>query len=299
LGPTGPGAAHAEPSVTSEADRTRRFGGVARVYGEAAARRFAESSVCVIGLGGVGSWTVEALARSGIGALTLIDLDHVAESNVNRQLPALGSTLGRAKAAVLAERALDINPALRVEVVEDFVLPGTLARLVGPCFHQVVDCIDDFRAKAALVAHCRRQKTALVTVGGAGGRVDPTRVRVGDLSRSVQDRLLSRVRKQLRQEYGFSRNPRRRFDVPCVWSDEQMVFPGTRGGVCPGRPAGSEARDLSCAGGIGSVVTVTATFGLVAAAHVLNRLARRAEGRPTLSGPVAPPPPPPGPRDAP
>jgi tRNA A37 threonylcarbamoyladenosine dehydratase len=263
------------PSMTDrDADLVRRFGGVARVYGEAAAARFATAHLCVIGVGGVGSWAVEALARSGVGALTLVDLDHVAESNINRQLHALGDTLGRAKVEVMKARTLDINPACRVTTVEEFLTRDNLGEMVPAGFDYVIDCIDNFRVKAALIAHCRRNRIRLVTIGGAGGQVDPTRIRVSDLSRSAQDPLLARVRKLLRQDYGFSRNPQRRFDVPCVWSDEQMVFPGADGGVCLQRPADSEARDLSCAGGIGSVVTVTATFGLVAVSHALSRLAR-------------------------
>jgi tRNA A37 threonylcarbamoyladenosine dehydratase len=259
----------------SEADLQRRFGGIRRVYGQAA-DRFADAHVCVVGVGGVGSWAVEALARSGIGRLTLVDLDHVAESNVNRQLPALGSTLGRAKTDVLAERVTDINPGCRVTPIEEFVTPDNVAALMTPGYDHVVDCIDNFRAKAALIAHCRRHRIRLVTIGGAGGQLDPTRIRLGDLARSAQDPLLARVRKLLRQDYGFSRNPQRRFDVPCVWSDEPMLFPSADGGVCLQRPADAEVRDLSCAGGIGSVMTVTATFGLVAVSHVLKRLARPA-----------------------
>jgi tRNA A37 threonylcarbamoyladenosine dehydratase len=252
----------------------RRFGGVARAYGEAAALRIAAAHVCVVGVGGVGSWTVEALARSGMGALTLIDPDHVAESNINRQSHSLDSTLGRAKVAVLAERVHDINPGCVVRTLEEEVSPENVAELLVPDFDWVVDCIDRFRAKAALIAHCRRGRIRVLTLGGAGGQVDPTRIRVTDLSRSAQDPLLARVKKLLRQGYGFSRNPRRRFDVPCVWSDEPGVFPGPDGGVSLQRPAGLETRDLTCAGGMGSVVTVTAAFGLVAASHVLGRLAR-------------------------
>jgi len=139
-------------------------------------------------------------------------------------------------------------------------------------FHQVIDCVDSFRTKAALIVHCRRQRIPVVTVGGAGGQVDPTRIRLTDLARSAQDPLLARVRRLLRQDYGFSRNPRRRFDVPCVWSEEAMVFPTPDGGVCLQKPAASETRGLSCAGGIGSVMTVTASFALVAVSHVLKRL---------------------------
>ena len=258
----------------SRADLERRFGGIARVYGAGALERFAAARVCVIGVGGVGSWAVEALARSGMGALTLVDLDHVAESNINRQLPALGTTLGRAKVEILRERVLDINPACRVTLVDDFVAPENVGEILAGDFDQVVDCIDDTRAKAALIAHCRGEGVPLVTLGGAGGQVDPTRIRLTDLAQSAQDPLLARVRRLLRQDYGFSRDPKQRFDVPCVWSDEPMVFPTEAGGVCLQAPAGQERRSLSCAGGIGSVMTVTASFGLVAVAHVLSRLAR-------------------------
>lgn len=258
----------------------RRFGGIARLYGSTAVVRFAAAHVCVIGVGGVGSWVVEALARSGIGALTLVDLDHVAESNINRQLPALGSTLGRAKVRVLAERVTDINPICRLSLVEDFIAPDNVAGLLGVCFDQVVDCIDGARPKAALIAHCRQQGMPLVTVGGAGGQVDPTRIRVTDLVQSAQDPLLARVRRLLRQDYGFEQGKERNWGVPAVWSDEPRILPAPEGVSCL-KPSTGEARsDLSCAGGIGSVMTVTASFGLVAAAQVLKHLAQqgRAQG---------------------
>ena len=250
---------------TGETDLGRRFGGVARLYGESAMRRFAAARVCVVGLGGVGSWAVEALARSGVGELMLIDLDHVAESNVNRQLPALGSTLGKAKVQVLAERVGDINPACRVINVEAFVAEDNLQQLLGDAGDCVLDCIDSSRAKAALLAYCRRQRRFVVTAGGAGGRLDPTRVRVADLSRTEQDPLLARTRKRLRQQFGFPVNPRRRFEIPAVWSDEPLTMPPE---ACEVRGVG-----LHC-GGLGSVMPVTATFGLVAASLVLRRLAR-------------------------
>lgn len=245
-------------------DVSRRFGGIIRIYGEAAFTRFTQAHICVIGVGGVGSWAVEALARSGIGQLTLIDLDNVAESNINRQLPALSSTIGCAKVTVLQERCLEINPACQVQLIEDFVEKETVAELITPQFDYVLDCIDNFRIKAALAAHCRRNKIRLITLGGAGGQQDPTKIRLSDLSRTLQDPLLARVRKELRQHYGFSQNPKRRFDIPAVWSEEAMKLP-TNGPAC----------DLSCAGGIGSVMTVTASFALVAVSHVLNKLANQ------------------------
>ncbi len=259
--------------IAGPVDLKRRFGGVARVYGVAAAERIAAAHVCVIGIGGVGSWAVEAFARSGIGALTIIDGDHVAESNINRQVHALDSTLGREKTSVLVERIADITPLCRVSVVEDFLTGENVAELVAREFDYVLDCIDSFRLKAALIAYCRRNKIRLLTVGAAGGQADPTRIRVSDLGRTEHDPLLSKVRTLLRQDYGFSRNPRRRFDVPCVWSTEQAVYPTPEGGVCQRITSGEGAGDLTCSGGIGSVVTVTAGFGLAAAARILNRFA--------------------------
>jgi len=242
----------------------RRFGGIARLYGSAGAARIAAAHVAVVGVGGVGSWVVEALARSGVGQLTLIDMDHVAESNMNRQLPALDPTLGMLKADVLAQRARQINPALQVRVVDDFVAIDNLAELITPEFAWVMDCIDNFRVKAAMIAHCRRRRQAIITVGAAGGQVDPTRVRVSDLRRTEQDALLARTRRLLRQEYGFPANPRRSFGVPAAWSDEPVR-------IAQGCAAQGDST-LNCAG-YGACMPVTAGMGMAAAGHVLRELA--------------------------
>lgn len=264
-------------------DVARRFGGIARIYGDAALQRFQQAHVCVIGVGGVGSWVVEALARSGIGTLTLIDLDNVAESNINRQLPALGSTLGAAKVDVLAQRIADINPACHVHCIEDFVTPENIPDYIhAPApdsidkrFDYVIDCIDSFRVKTELIAYCKRHKVRIITLGGAGGQRDPSKIRLTDLSRSQHDPLLSKIRKQLRQEHHFTRNPKRKFDVPCVWSAEQMIFPDGKGGTSPERPGDTDSSGLSCAGGLGSIMTVTSTFAQFAVAHVLEKLSTR------------------------
>lgn len=237
----------------------RRFGGAARIYGDAGLGRLQASHVCVIGVGGVGSWAVEGLARSGVGRLTLIDADHVAESNINRQLPALESTLGRAKTDVLAERVRLIDPHCRVHCVEEMVDPDNVAELLPEGVDWVVDCSDQARAKVAIIEHCRRHRIAMITSGGAGGRRDPTRIQVSDLARSEQDPLLAKVRRLLRDEHAYSRNPRRKFGVPCVWSEE----------AAQRAPKGTA---LSCAGGIGSAVAVTASFGFAAIAHVLDSI---------------------------
>ncbi len=253
-------------------DLQRRFGGIARLYGQQGLSRFQQARVAVIGIGGVGSWAVEALARSGIGGLSLFDLDHVAESNVNRQLHALDGNFGMAKVKAMQQRVLAINPECRVTAVERFIEADNLAEAVEGGFDYLIDCIDSFRIKAALIAASRRRKVPLITVGGAGGQIDPTLIRLADLSRSEQDPLLSRTRKLLRREYGFPANPKRRFDVPCVYSMEQQVYPDSAGQVCLDRPTAIES-SLNC-GGYGSAMTVTACFGLVAVSHVLKRLSK-------------------------
>jgi tRNA A37 threonylcarbamoyladenosine dehydratase len=247
-------------------DRTRRFGGVERLYGAGVLDRFANTSVCVIGIGGVGSWAVEALARSGVGSITLIDLDHVAESNINRQIHASDDTLGQAKVAAMSARIAAINPQCQVMSVDAFITPDDIAGLVPRC-DAIIDAIDQTRAKAALIAHCRQHQQRLVTVGAAGGRQDPLRLRCDDLSRTQGDALAARVRARLRRDYGFPRNPQKKFGVDCVYSVEPPV-PVHAQGSCS--PAG---QGLHCAGW-GSSVCVTAAFGFAAAAQVLRAMAQ-------------------------
>ena len=273
----------AEPA-SGEVDIERRFGGVRRLYGDPALERFRQSHVCVIGIGGVGSWAAEALARSAIGQITLIDLDHVAESNTNRQLHTLSDTLGMAKVRVMAARIQQINPESRVNEIEEFLALDNLDDLLQRDYDYVIDCIDGFRIKAALIAHCRRHKIRLITVGGAGGQTDPTRIRVADLSRTEHDALFSKTRKLLRQDYGFPRNLKRRFDIPCVYSAEQPLFPAADGSICLEKPHDPAVGRLNCAGGLGSVMTVTATFGLVAVAHILKMLSTHTQAGACLQG---------------
>lgn len=247
------------------ADTQRRFGGIERLYGAGALARAAAAHVAVIGIGGVGSWAAEALARSGIGRLTLIDLDHVAESNINRQVQALGTTLGAAKVAAMRERILAINPGCAVVCVEQFIDEENVAELVPSC-DAVIDAIDQVRAKAALIAHCRRAGLRIVTTGGAGGRRDPTQIEIADLARTTQDALASKVRARLRKEHGFSRDPKRKFGVDCVFSPEQA--PRDDGSCAMPETEFDAGAGLNCAG-YGSSVAVTASFGFAAAARVL------------------------------
>lgn len=247
----------------------RRFGGVSRLYGTTGLDRLRDAHVAIVGLGGVGSWVVEACARSGVGRLTLIDLDHVSASNINRQSHALDSTIGAAKAVVLAARVADINPDCVVETIEDFVEPDNLATLVPDGrFDWVVDAIDHVRAKTALVAHCHAHGVPLVTIGGAGGRTDAARVRVADLAHTLQEPMLAKVRKNLRTRHGFPRDTKKAFGIPAVFSDQPL-----RGNEAVGTAAIEGMTGLHCAG-YGSMVSVTAVFGFVAAGLLLDRLAR-------------------------
>lgn len=250
-----------------------RFGGIARLYGRGALARFADAHVCVVGVGGVGSWAVEALARSGVGTLTLIDMDDVCITNSNRQVHALEGSFGVAKVAALAARAAAINPACRVHAVEQFVSRENVRELVTRDMDFVIDAIDVAGTKAALIYHCKREKIPVITTGAAGGQVDPTEIRVVDLNRTENDPLAAKVRSILRRHYGWSRNTKRHYSVPCVHSREQLRYPSADGGVSCEKPGDQAAGGLDCESGFGAAMTVTATFGLVAVSRVLARLA--------------------------
>lgn len=249
-----------------------RFAGIERLYGAGSVARLADSRVAVVGVGGVGSWAAEALARSGIGAITLIDADEVCVSNSNRQLHTLASTFGKAKVAVMAERLRGINPVLTVEAVERFVTPATLPELLDCGFKLVLDACDAFRVKVEMTAWCRRRKLPLIVCGSAGGRTDPTMIRVRDLSRTEQDALLSLMRRKLRQEFRFPSNRDRYFGVPAVYSLENVRYPQADGSVCGTRPEGSDSLKLDCSGGLGAATHVTAAFGFAAVGRAIEML---------------------------
>ncbi len=254
-----------------------RFGGIARLYGRKALAVFRHSHVVVVGIGGVGSWVAEALARSAIGEITLIDLDDICTSNINRQIHALDGAVGQLKVEAMAERIKLINPECIVHVVADFVTPDNLEKLIPASCSYVVDAIDSVKAKAALIAHCKRNKTLIITVGAAGGQSDPTQITISDLSKTVQDPLSAKVRNLLRREYNFSRNPKRRFSVDCVFSHEQPVYPMPDGEVCQSKTFTDGSTKLDCAGGFGATTVVTASFGMVAVSRVLHKLKAKAE----------------------
>ena len=259
-------------------DAERRFGGLDRLYGAGSATRLRDGHVVVAGIGGVGSWCAEALARCGVGRLTLIDLDHVAESNVNRQIHALGSTVGQSKVLAMARRIADINPACTVHEVDDFVSPENVGEVVPPDADVIIDCTDQAPAKIALILEARRRRQALLVCGGAGGKTRPLALRSGDLSQAANDALLSKLRNTLRRQHGFPRaadsagKVRKRvprMGVRVLWFDQPAILPAAW--AAPDATPGAPLQGLSCAG-YGSVVMVTASMGLAAADEAVHWL---------------------------
>jgi tRNA A37 threonylcarbamoyladenosine dehydratase len=260
---------------------TERFSGIDRLYGSGALARLRACRIAVVGLGGVGSWAVEALARSGVGAMVLIDADDLCLSNTNRQLPALLGQYGHGKAAAMAERCLAINPEISVEAIPAFLTPTNLEDLLGGGFDLVLDACDSFRAKLEAIAWCRRRKQPILTVGSAGGRTDPTQVRVRDLSRTEHDAMLSLIRKKLRANFGFPRNPDRFFGVPAVYSLENVRYPQADGSVCGVRPRadGEAGLRLDCGTGLGAATHVTGAFAFAAVGRALEMLLKTDPGQ--------------------
>jgi tRNA A37 threonylcarbamoyladenosine dehydratase len=246
----------AEDKIEDSLD-SRRFGGVSRLYGPELRARFQQATVVVAGLGGVGSWAAEALARTGIGHLVLVDFDHIAESNTNRQLHALEGQYGKAKVQAMGERMMQINPDIQLTICDEFLEPGKIDAVV-PENALVLDATDSVQTKIALVIWATQQNRSLVMCGAAGGKTDPTSVRCDDLSRTEQDALLAKVRQGLRQDHGFSRNLKKKIGVRAIYSHEPR--------------AGASSGGLACSG-YGSTVMVTAACGFAAAAEILNLIA--------------------------
>jgi len=256
------------PLMTFPPDST--FSALPRVYGQDTCAQLTKLRICVVGVGGVGSWAVESLARTGLGHLTIIDHDDVTPSNTNRQVHALGSTVGQSKVDLMQQRVVDINPDCQIDAIDDFLVENNLAKYLDREFDVVIDAIDSIRFKAAMIYHCKRNKIPIVTTGGAGGRIDPLKVDVADLSRTWNDALAAGVRSRLRSEYGYTTNPKRRFGVECVYSSEQPVYPDKSGGVTHSKP-GVPGATLDCEHGYGSVCGVTCTFGMVAASRAIRK----------------------------
>lgn len=262
-----------------------RFDGLRKLYGIDGAARLTRAHVLVVGLGGVGSWAVEALARSGIGALTLIDPDDVCVSNVNRQLHALDGSIGKRKVDVMADRVRLIHPRCRLTLFAEYFRLATVDRHLAERYDFAIDAIDGVTAKATLIGTCRERGIPVITCGGAGGKVDPLRVQIADLADTSYDRLLMFVRKKLRRLYKFPAVGRK-FGVPCVFSPEEIILP--TGDACAAEPReeddalfGDAQARIACDGRLGSSTFVTGVFGFAAAGHVVKTLAANADARGT------------------
>jgi len=250
---------------------TARFGGIARLYGAAGLEKLRAAHVAVVGVGGVGSWTAEALARSGAGKLTLVDLDEVCATNSNRQIQALEGAIGKAKVTELASRISKINPECEVIPHQQFFTEETAESILKDGFSYLVDAIDGLSNKCLLLAECRKRKIPVITCGAAGGRRDGTAVRVTDLNRAKYDKLLFKVRKQLRQKHGFPRGTKK-WDLACVYSKEPVMYPQADGSVCEEKSIEDGSMKLDCEGGLGAATQVTGAFGFAAAGFVVGEL---------------------------
>lgn len=251
-----------------------RFAGIARCYGTQALTNFNAAHVAVIGVGGVGSWVVEALARSGVGQLSLFDLDDLCLSNTNRQLPALEGQYGQSKVQALASRVNAINPACRVNAVEDFVTEVNVERYLTGELSAAVDACDAFSAKKAMALRAKRLKLPLFVSGAAGGQIDPGQIKTADLSKTIQDPLLAKLRRELRAQ-GWPKDGKK-MGLTCVYSTEQPRYPALDGTTCS-KPEPGSVGGLDCGGGLGATMPVTATFAMQLVSACLNRLA--VEGR--------------------
>lgn len=251
-----------------------RFGGTARLYGQDALNALQNAHMAVVGLGGVGSWVAEALARSGVGTLTLIEMDDVCVTNTNRQIHALSSTVGQTKTDVMAKRLRDINPDITLHCPHEFLTKKNMKALI----HSqdiVIDAMDAVHIKSAFVAYCSALRKRLIVIGSSGGKKDPTQVNVADLGHTECDPMLAKVRSQLYRLHNFSRDGRRKFRIDAVYSTEQMIYPKPDGTVCMDKSVLNNGVKLDCAGGFGSSVMLTGTFGFVAANKAIERYLNR------------------------
>ncbi len=251
-------------------DIKQRFFPVERVYGEGVLDYLQSMQVCVVGIGGVGSWAVEALARSGVGKLIIIDNDDIATSNINRQIHALSENVDKSKVQIMSERIHSINPACEITVIDDLLVSNNLNKYLLQSYDYVIDAIDSVRFKTDMIYYCKRNKIPIITTGGAGGITDPLKIDVCDLTKTWNDPLAAKVRSQLRAKYSWSRNPKRRFGVECVFSTEQPRYPQA-GGETGYKKPGIKGLTLDCSMGYGSLVYVTASFGMMCASRVINQ----------------------------
>ncbi|MEM9101724.1 MAG: tRNA cyclic N6-threonylcarbamoyladenosine(37) synthase TcdA [Pseudomonadota bacterium] len=250
-----------------------RFSGIERLYGSEGYERIQQAHIMVIGVGGVGSWAAEALARSQVAHISLVDLDDICASNTNRQVHTLTETIGQPKTFAMSQRMHSINPDGRVTVIDDFLTPENVTDIVTTDIDFVIDAIDSIKPKVALIAHCFQHNIPLISVGGAGGQKDPTQIQVSDLAKTHNDPLLAKLRYELRRHHGFPKDPHKKMRVNCVYSSEQLWYPWPDGSVKHQKPGNGQS--INCDTGFGTSSMVTASFGLVAAAQALEAITKK------------------------
>lgn len=263
-------------TTSTSTNTPSRFDGVTRLYGTQAVDILQQSRVLIIGIGGVGSWVAEALARSAVGHIALMDLDDVCVSNINRQLHATQQTIGQSKIEVMAQRLRDINPEINIDTLHDFIDGDNLEHYLLQDYDIVVDAIDAVMVKTKLINFCKWKKIPTITIGSAGGKRDPQKIVTTDLSKTKNDPLLSKVRNNLRRLHRFSRNPKQRFAITAVYSTEQMTYPNDTGETCFTKTFTNEGGSLDCNQGFGAATMVTGTFAFIAASEAINKLIDRA-----------------------
>lgn len=252
--------------INCSMENKSRFDGIIRLYGEKGAHALAQAHILVVGLGGVGTWAAEALARSGVGHIDLVDMDEICISNTNRQIHALDGNYGKMKVEALKERIQQINPSCQVKSIIDFFTIDTKDEILGHRYDYVIDSIDSVRNKCLLIAECKERNIPIITTGGAGGKKDPSKVQFADLNRSYNDKLLMVVRNNLKRFHNFPRDKKRSFKVPCIFSPENRIMP----------EQSCHASNLNCATGFGAVTHITGLFGFMASAHVINSIVEQA-----------------------
>lgn len=252
-----------------------RFSGVARLYGPDGLRRFFNAHILVIGLGGVGSWVVEALARSGIGAITLVDFDDVCVSNFNRQIHGVNKNVGLFKVDVLAERVLQINPECKIHKINDRFSQETADAILNASYTFIIDAFDNSDGKSFLAHLCKKRKLPLIVLGSVGGKTDPSLIKVDDLARSQEDSLLAAVRKRLRSSYGFPKGKDKKFRIPCVYSTEKYIY--LENGCLVSTKPKDTHKALDCAGGMGAITHLSASFAFYGVSYVLRKISANQE----------------------
>lgn len=247
-----------------------RFGGLIRLYGTQACYKLLHSHILIIGIGGVGSWIAEALARSGIGKITLMDLDEICVTNTNRQVHTNCETIGQSKTTVMAKRLKGINPELIVNCIEDFLSKDNIAEYITPEFSLVFDAIDNAIDKAEVIAYCKKNAYPIITIGSSGGKKDPSQITYGDVTKTPGDPMFLKIRNNLRRKHGFSRDTQQAFDVEAIYSAEPMTYPDNKGETSNSKAFIDAGEKLDCGSGYGASTMITASFGLLAASRAIH-----------------------------